>query len=211
MNTKPRNEKLGPPAMEANGTKAWRQDMETIRKLCRAECERRGMPPQGDATLAMWLIEAPWANIAWHSYFLLVIHLRPVENLPPPRMYLKGATHEVILFAMDPDYAPESLGDNFAVHILNPANFAAQFAAAGDGEAVAKVEECVREIVAGVLSPDTDYTQQWIRRFNASMIKGDPSRVGETVIVQKKPDGSLTRIVYDPKPGDQPANYGRPS
>lgn len=94
------------------------------------------------------------------------------------------------------------MDDNPCNHMLYSLNFAAQMICrGGDIEAARRIEVCVDDIMAGILSPDTDFSQQWIARFGSNMIKGDPSRVGETIIVHKQGD-KTTKVVHDPKPAD---------
>lgn len=150
------------------------------------------------ASVVGWIISAPWAHPLWHSYSLNLIHLRPLPGYPPPTIYLPGATHEIILHALDPDH---KINLEETPRWLSPANFAAQFIEPSDEAAKDRIRQCVFEITRGILSPDTDFTQQWIARFNASMIKGDPSRAGETIIEMVK-DGATETLVMDPKPPD---------
>lgn len=172
---------------------AWRYDFDAFRKA------RNITKP--DAGVMSWLVRAPWANIMWHSYVLHLIHLRQLPGMPPPKIYLLDATHEMMLFALDPKWELSTL--EYPRH-LSPINFAAQFIEPSDAAAQERCEKCVLEIVNGKLSPDTDFIQHWRARFNASMLKGDPDRAGETIIVTQKTDGSITKIVHDPAPLDKP-------
>ena len=123
---------------------------------------------------AGWLIEAPWAHPLWHSYYLTAMHLRHIEGMGPAHIYLEGATHEVVLFALQPDKSrePFAQGEDTA-QLLQPANFIAQWIAKDDDEARDKVFECVNDIVAGKLSPDTDFRSEWIVRFSDSNVRGN--------------------------------------
>jgi hypothetical protein len=170
--------------------KAWKIDLEALAKQ---------INNPANATLGMWVVNASWAHPLWHSYCLSLIHVRPIPGTPPPIIHLEGATHEMWLFALNPDYA---IVLDRLPEILNPMNFGAQFIEPHDLAAIARIEDAVREIVRGELSPDTDYTQQWIKRFGFNMIKGDPSRAGETIIEVETVSGDKTRIVHDPKPVD---------
>lgn len=162
--------------------RAWVMDIETFR----AKHQRNGK----DATVGGWIIQAPWAHPVWHSYVLFVIHLRPLPQMPPPRKSFVEATHEIMLFALNPQQPYQNVVD--PPPYLLPANFVAQFVAASDEAAKVKCESHVMEILEGKLSPDTDHMQSWIARFNASCVKGDPKTAGQTVI--KAEDGSVTVI-----------------
>ena len=121
--------------------------------------------------VALWLIEAPWAHPAWHSYVLSVIHLRPLPNVPAAKFYLPAATHEIVLHALDPahDRQPAMDGRSFAP--LTPPNFAAQFIAADDDTAVRRVDSAVQLICRARLSPDTDARATWIALFGDNMVR----------------------------------------
>jgi hypothetical protein len=175
------------PDIEGSHGKAWKFDLEAISRK----------RPRAHASLVSWYISAPWAHPAWHSYSLSLIHLRPLPGLNPPIINLPGATHEIFLFAVHPDWVMKL--DDIPPN-LQPANFAAQFIEPDDKSAIDRVRKCVEEIVDGNLSPDTDFIQHWIQRFGSSNIKGDPSRVGETIIKIEHKDGSTTELIVDPAP-----------
>src|SRR5689334_15922965 len=73
--------------------RAWRADLAEGRR-------RHNVNPELDAALVLWVIEAPWARPAWHSYALMLAHLRPTPHLHPPKIHLDGATHELWLYAL---------------------------------------------------------------------------------------------------------------
>ena len=172
---------MPPPNIEGPHGRAWVLDLEGHRA-------KHHNPD--DATVAGWIISAPWAHPVWHSYMLFVVHLRTIEGRPPPKKSFVEATHEIMLFAHNPEVPYQNVID--APAYLLPANFVAQFVCATDEAAKIKCEQCVMEIVKGQLSPDTDHIQSWIARFNASMIKGDPKDAGRTQIKAK--DGSVTVV-----------------
>lgn len=191
-----KNERLPFPEMMGAAGKAWRYDLARIR---RREGWWRRKP---DASLLSWLIEAKWAHPLWHSYALHLIHLRPVEGLNEPKIYLPGATHEIFLYALDPE-EPRDL-TRIARH-LYPSNFGAQFISLDcehydDRGAIGRMNDTVREIVEGRLSPDTDHMQSWLARYGDAMIKGDPRRAGETKITLISPEGEDLNIIVEPQP-----------
>ena len=159
------NKLLPPPTLTGPRTRAWRYDI-TI--------SFDGIPPgTPHATIVQWLIEAPWAHPMWHSYFLSLVHLRPVLGSTHETLfYLNGATHEVTLMAVDPEWEPTSLTSNPLAHCLMPMNYAGQFIEPTDQSAEARVRAAVQDVVDGVLSPDTDYLKEWCDRFGTSMLKG---------------------------------------
>jgi len=150
------------PDLTSQFTKVWQHDLPAIRR-------KHPEAPQ-DATIASFIINAPWANPIWANYWLTLIHTRPLD---PPRktlIYLPGATHEFWLYALDPKWEIDL--DQMPPPFLAPINFAAQFIADSDQAAEIRIGNCIGEILVGTLSPDTDFRQQWIERFNACMMKG---------------------------------------
>lgn len=166
------------PTLESKHSRAWRYDL--------ADFMRRHNVKR-TPTLDSWIVFAPWANLMWHSYAIHLMHLRPVSGFPPVTFYLPGATHEIMVAALDPDWA---LDLTQAPSQLQPFNFVGQWIERGeDNEAkdTAARERCTKsimEILDGALSPDTDYTQHWIARYGHYGIK-DPATAGQTQIVMQ--------------------------
>lgn len=148
--------------MEGPHGRAWRCSLSAIRESLKLSSDE-------DATVCVWVVDAPWAHPLWRTYVIAAIHLRPTRLLPNPKVNLEGATHEVIVYALDPGREPDLL--NPGSTRLNPANFAGQWLAASDVEAEHKVASCVEEIVHGALSPDTDFIREWVRRFSDSNLR----------------------------------------
>lgn len=106
-----------------------------------------------------WIIQAKWAHPLWHSYAVLLYDLT-TPGQSEPVIYLDGATHEVMVFAMDPDHPAEP-----PLKFLRPANHGYQFIAASDEAAVERVVALLEEIDGRKLSPDTDFRYMWDDRF----------------------------------------------
>lgn len=192
------NDFLPHPEVFGKFGSAWRYDLDKIRQSRKVRALTGAGPDvPKDASVVSWLIEAPAAHPQWHSYVLHLIHLRPVPGLNPPTIHLEDATHEILLFALNPD-APRRL--NRRPEVLEPINFGAQMVMATDEAATARVASTVLEICDGQLSPDTDYLQSWIARYGSNMIKGDPARAGETKIRILEPGKDVQEIVSDPPP-----------
>lgn len=150
------------PLFTGMGGQVWDMDIEAIRKA---------FLKKDDAGVGLWLINCPRAHPLWSHYIFCVFHLRPIEGVPPPTINLQGATHEVVLFAMSPDWVPRLDDPNYINSRLVPLNFAAQFCAGSDVEARRYCLRALNEIAEGVLSPDTDFMREWVKRFGDNMIK----------------------------------------
>lgn len=121
--------------------------------------------PKSESGLGVWIVWAPWAHPVWHSYVLSLIHLRPIPGEADANIYREGATHELVLLALNPEHRAGKLST------LYPANFAAQLIEDSDDKAQEICEHAVREICQGILSPDTDFRSMWIDRFGGSMVR----------------------------------------
>lgn len=94
------------------------------------------------------IVAAPWAHPAWSHYAVSVVHLRPDEGVIAPNFYFEGATHELLIVALDPrDNKTPLLPVNFAMQAI----FYADESAARLGERVAEM------ILDQRLNPDTDF------------------------------------------------------
>jgi hypothetical protein len=199
--TKDAAPRLSAPATKTGAMgKAWKLDLEAWRAR---------YPGKSDGGICGWIVEAPWAHPMWHSYFLSAVHLRELPGMPPARIYLPGATHEVMLFALDPYQTPRL--DEMSSYLM-PANFTGQWIAESDEAAVAKVEATVDDILAGRLSPDTDHLRSWMERFSDSNVKAPWKELGGSTLVGVSGDTAvivgtgktaadvLTTMAVGPKP-----------
>jgi hypothetical protein len=154
-----------PPVVSGPHGRAWLCDLAATRKVL-------NIKPESDGTLANWVVEAPWAHPCWHSYALILVHLRPLLDRRETLLYLDGATHELWLYAVDPgkDRNKLLIGKERNMY-LQPLNFAAQFIETSDDLALARVRVAVQEICNGDLCPDTDFIRDWARRFGDNMLK----------------------------------------
>lgn len=157
------------PALPGAHGQAWMVDLETGRRVLIGGRE--------DATCCMWVVEAQFAHPLWHSYLFAMIHLRPVDGLPPPLLYRPDATHEFWIFAMDPEKPRQPVIEGAAMpSMLHPKNFGAQLVAGTDAEAMQLVEAAVQDVVDGKISPDTDWFSVWVERFGDAMVKPEYRR-----------------------------------
>lgn len=154
------------PSIKGEHGRAWRIDTATALR-------RYGFKVEDQGTIAAWCVEVPWAHPVWHSYILILVHLRPTKHTPTEaKLYFPGATHEFWLWASDPDKPRIEWisGAKDPAH-LSPMNFGAQLKQSTDGGAIAVMAKTVQDICDGKLSPDTDYLTQWRERFGSATIK----------------------------------------
>lgn len=115
--------------------------------------------------------QAPWAHPIWSEYLLFIYDLN-VEVTARKDVFKRdpSATHEFMLFAIDPDTPIDfdnSLFDQKNVSPLHPANYAYQFKAESNQAAWDRInsviDKCFIQSNLGVfmLNPDTDYRAQW--------------------------------------------------
>lgn len=127
---------------------------------------------RGGAVVGLWIVEAPWAHPIWHSYAFSLVHLRPMEGMGPPILYRADATHEFLVYALNPEVGREAcIRGEANPAIMEPCNFACQRAEASDMDACRTVLAAIDDVIEGKLSPDTDYLQTWAARFGAEMVK----------------------------------------
>lgn len=157
-----------PPTLEGPAGCAWEIDLEAL-----ALRNLPGFEPN-HTTVSSWLVYAPAAHPFWSYYEIAAIHLRDVPGMKPATIMRPGSTHEVMLYALSPEIAPDPKGF-LSVGWLKPMNFGGQWTVAVrpnpvdlDNAARSKIRGTVEEILAGVLNPDTDGIRQWIDRFSDS-------------------------------------------
>lgn len=107
-----------------------------------------------------WWVHAPWAHPLWHSYVVSLCDLTTPTG-KAPNIVLLGATHELLVYALNPKYPNTSIPP----HKLTPANHGYQFIAESDADAEHRVFDLVKAVAEGRLSPDTDYTRAWDELF----------------------------------------------
>jgi len=122
-------------------------------------------PRLNKAYQATWVITAAWAHPLWSQYtFWLYDLTTPIHGMKTDFKF-EGATHELMVYALDPDH-PFKPGNKFKdIKTLRPANHGYQFKADNDQMAHDVVEKIISLIHAGRLSPDTDWRRVWDKMF----------------------------------------------
>jgi hypothetical protein len=148
--------------VEAGAFKAYEQDLP-------AALQQLGVKPEDDAGVASWFVEAPWAHPAWNNYWLYICHLRPMPDNRPTMFYLEGATHEMWLYAMNPDWQIKDMIEQVKFPFLTPKNFAVQLKLDSDEAAAKLLEGAAMDVLNQRMNPDTDYITTWWAKYGDNM------------------------------------------
>lgn len=184
-----------PPDMTGQHGAAWRVNLAAV-------IAKYPAGPPMELTPCAWVVHAPYAHPIWHSYAIACVALRHHERAPVPRICLEGATHQIMVWALDPEH-PVTVDDR--PRLLTPLNFGAQFIAESDVAAVKRIDETVRDVIEANLNPDTDAVQQWFARFGDNMVRRDERSELTIHGIDGKP--GLT-IVVIPLGGDDDEDKG---
>lgn len=158
------------PVIAGAKGKAWLVDLAATYTVNRMpDCDRNAV--------CFWVVEAPLAHPLWHSYSILLVHLREKPGREV-EIYLAGATHELHVYACDPraDLNKMLMGRITGAWLLPP-NFMTQIIAASDEEADQRVREAVRKICDGELSPE--HREAWVAAYGDNMIRPEHRRLTE--------------------------------
>lgn len=156
-----------PAAHRGRYGRAWRVDLAAIRS-------RLTLFRKPDAMVAHWVVEAPWSSEVVHSYSLVLAHLRFQLGGQPATRYLEGATHELALWAINPQ---AERADMLARPVepqrqwLQPAVFAAQLVCPSDEAAEKAVFVGVELICSGRLSPHPAHARSWAQLYGDNMLR----------------------------------------
>lgn len=131
--------------------------------------------PQAAQTVCRWLLNAPPYHPLWSQYQLVVVRLDSgVPGFPEPHLKFEGASHELIVVALDPEHpvTPDDLAQrDYRLRFLNPVNIAHQFTATDD-EMRELAYLAARAVVDGVLNPETADAPDRIRHaWLTSLVK----------------------------------------
>lgn len=135
--------------------KAWRVHMPPV--------GQRGRPDV-DASIDMFIVQRRGAHVLWDHWGVTMIHLRPIEGCRPPHITVPGATHELMIVALNPEKPLPPLNSaapDFAPAYLTPIDIAQQFICPDDAFAQHLLELSVDAIIAGYISPDEDARRDW--------------------------------------------------
>jgi hypothetical protein len=137
-----------------------------------------GDGPEWAETVCTWLLTAPQAHPLWSQYMLCVVRLRDgIPGFPPPERHFDGATHELLVVALNPERGTLKVADmerfqrTGRLPYLTPANIAHQTEGT-DEEASRLAELACTAVVNGWLWPETADAPERIREdWKASLVK----------------------------------------
>lgn len=120
-------------------------------------------------TVDWWLLTGTWHPI-WPQFVLSVVHLRPVDGHQPAQLHFPGATHELVVLALNPGEPPQThdietlqRGGIAAVGgYLEPVDVVHQFTATDD-EMRELADLAAQGCVNGFLTPSTDDARSALR------------------------------------------------
>lgn len=139
--------------------------------------------PWARQTADHWLLTAPMYHPLWSQYVLACVRLEDdVPGFPPPHRQFPGATHELLVVALNPEHGPysrEKLREPGDLKYLTPVNICHQFIAT-DAEMRAVVPLAARAVVHGALNPETGDAPERIRQeWLSSLVKALAHARGE--------------------------------
>lgn len=116
------------------------------------------------ASLDTWILSGPRWHPVWFQYTLGVVSLADHPELPPAKRQRPDATHELSLFALNPEAGPydaRHLPDE-PLQFLTPVNIVEQFTTTDD-RARELAFLCARAVVDGRLWPETGDAPDHVR------------------------------------------------
>lgn len=106
--------------------------------------------PAASAALSTWFLQCPRQSPAWEHYTLNVVHLREAPGVTPPVITVPGATHEILVVALDPETKPTA-DDPQSWAFLWPVNVREQFTVDDDEDAIELAKMAAQAVVNGLL------------------------------------------------------------
>jgi|SRR5690348_13289293 hypothetical protein len=130
-------------------------------------CDERSCPDV-TANLGNWFLTCP-RQALWDSYVLSLIHLRAIAGARAPVITVPGATHELMLLALDPECRPVAMNVD-TWRYLRPFNVVEQFSVKTDEDALDLLADAARAVLNGELwaepplSNQVEPWRQWVRK-----------------------------------------------
>jgi len=141
------------------------------------ELSERDDPAQS-GTVSAWLLVCPGQAAGWTHYIAAVVHLRPIDGAQPAYVRWPAATHEVLLYALDPGRNPSPTDPSSWCPLL-PLNVCEQLELPSDAAAVQLLELSVAAVLDGRLwaePPLSGQAEPWQTTLlqTAAHLRGEP-------------------------------------
>jgi hypothetical protein len=153
------NRPTRPPDIEGRLGRAWRVTA------------RGDGPADWQACLGAYLVEAPFAHPIWSHYMVSAVHLRDIDGVKAAEKLFPDAAYEFSILALEPNQPLPDI-DGSEAHppsVLRPADLMHQVAGGVTDEQMTLVlEDQVRVITMGMLSPDSDFRETWKQVLDAA-------------------------------------------
>lgn len=112
--------------------------------------------------IASYVICAPHAHPFWAWHTVNVVHLRETERFDAPRLAFPGASHEVMVFALNPEKdAGIDPDDPGTWDMMTPPDVVHQVILPNDEAAVMLAFLVAHSCARGDLIPDSDWRTAW--------------------------------------------------
>lgn len=136
-------------------------------------------PVDWAATVATWWLDCPDQTPFWRHYHLGIVHLRPLAAAAarPPVINIPGATHELILYAVNPEPDPQP-DDPRTWQALHPLNLVEQLQLPDDAAACGLLRQAAQAVVAGLLWAEPPLSGQ-VEPWRSTLIKTSAHWRGE--------------------------------
>jgi hypothetical protein len=126
-----------------------------------------GGPVDWSASIGSALVSYPGVHAFWSRWYVGMISLAEIHGVRPAKKQFDLATHEVIFFALDPEFPVAQLetalaggSEPISKAFLTPVDLVHQVALQNDAQAASVFEDILRAIVAGN-PPDSDFRTWW--------------------------------------------------
>lgn len=135
-----------------------------------------------DRWCGTWLVRCPGAHPFWSFHTIQAISLAEHPEQPnPPFLRFPGATHELMVLALNPEHDAGIDPDVMeSMKWMVPPDFAGQAILPSDAHAKELVEFAARACCDGVIVPDSDFRAHW---------QGMLDRTAEHMRIGGHPDG----------------------
>lgn len=143
----------------------WDTQGGTVTKSVKSQAQEVTNIPPGTAVVKSWLLTLPDHHPLWDHYSLSVITLAEIPGVPAPVIAVPGATHEILLLALDPNSTPQPDNPESFVY-LTPVNYAIQVQLESDTPAIRAGQALVDALLRGYLWAEFQGVQGMKERYD---------------------------------------------